>query len=87
MCDVFLMEIISYSDTVLEEYFFMLKNILTSILFQAQEKLGPVDLLVNCAGTSVTGKFEAIEVNSFEVSEHSFLFHRMNELVFSHSKK
>lgn len=87
MCDVFLMEIISYSDTVLEEYFFMLKNILTSILFQAQEKLGPVDLLVNCAGTSVTGKFEAIEVNSFEVSERSFLFHRMNELVFSHSKK
>ncbi|XP_071660627.1 3-ketodihydrosphingosine reductase isoform X2 [Patagioenas fasciata] len=33
---------------------------------QAQEKLGPVDMLVNCAGTSVTGKFEEIEVNSFE---------------------
>ncbi|NWH75016.1 KDSR reductase, partial [Piaya cayana] len=32
----------------------------------AQEKLGPVDMLVNCAGTSVTGKFEDIEVNSFE---------------------
>lgn len=41
-------------------------------LFQAQEKLGPVDMLVNCAGTSVTGKFEDIEVNSFEVSEHTF---------------
>uniref|UniRef100_A0A8B9QQH0 3-dehydrosphinganine reductase n=1 Tax=Anas platyrhynchos TaxID=8839 RepID=A0A8B9QQH0_ANAPL len=37
-----------------------------NVLKQAQEKLGPVDLLVNCAGTSVTGKFEAIEVNSFE---------------------
>lgn len=44
-------------------------------LFQAQEKLGPVDMLVNCAGTSVTGKFEDIEVNSFEVSEHTFLFY------------
>ncbi|POI30713.1 hypothetical protein CIB84_005536, partial [Bambusicola thoracicus] len=37
-----------------------------NVLKQAQEKLGPVDLLVNCAGTSVTGKFEDIEVNSFE---------------------
>lgn len=46
-------------------------------LFQAQEKLGPVDMLVNCAGTSVTGKFEDIEVNSFEVSEHTFLFDHM----------
>lgn len=45
--------------------------------FQAQEKLGPVDMLVNCAGTSVTGKFEDIEVNSFEVSEHTFLFHHI----------
>ncbi|OXB67412.1 hypothetical protein ASZ78_006005 [Callipepla squamata] len=38
---------------------------------QAQEKLGPVDLLVNCAGTSVTGKFEDIEVNSFEVKPYN----------------
>ncbi|RMC16054.1 hypothetical protein DUI87_08263 [Hirundo rustica rustica] len=37
-----------------------------NVLKQAQEKLGPVDMLVNCAGTSVTGKFEDIEVNSFE---------------------
>lgn len=44
-----------------------------SHLCQAQEKLGPVDMLVNCAGTSVTGKFEDIEVNSFEVSKHKFL--------------
>jgi len=44
-------------------------------LFQAQEKLGPVDMLVNCAGTSVTGKFEDIEVNAFEVSERTFLFY------------
>lgn len=34
-------------------------------------------MLVNCAGTSVTGKFEDIEVNSFEVSEHTFLSHHM----------
>lgn len=34
-------------------------------------------MLVNCAGTSVTGKFEDIEVNSFEVSEHTFLFYHM----------
>ncbi|KAM4684852.1 3-ketodihydrosphingosine reductase isoform 2-T2 [Amazona ochrocephala] len=37
-----------------------------NVLKQAQEKLGPVDMLVNCAGTSVTGKFEDIEVNCFE---------------------
>nr|XP_009919745.1 PREDICTED: 3-ketodihydrosphingosine reductase isoform X2 [Haliaeetus albicilla] len=37
-----------------------------NVLKQAQERLGPVDMLVNCAGTSVTGKFEDIEVNSFE---------------------
>ncbi|NXS96768.1 KDSR reductase, partial [Jacana jacana] len=37
-----------------------------NVLKQAQEKLGPVDMLVNCAGTSVTGKFEDIQVNSFE---------------------
>ncbi|XP_008978176.1 3-ketodihydrosphingosine reductase isoform X2 [Callithrix jacchus] len=33
---------------------------------QAQEKLGPVDMLVNCAGTSVSGKFEDLEVSTFE---------------------
>ncbi|XP_010226824.1 PREDICTED: 3-ketodihydrosphingosine reductase [Tinamus guttatus] len=41
-------------------------ELVENVLKQAQEKLGPVDLLVNCAGTSVTGKFEDIEVNSFE---------------------
>lgn len=35
---------------------------------QAQEKLGPVDMLVNCAGTSIAGKFEEIEVERFKVS-------------------
>lgn len=35
---------------------------------QAQEKLGPVDMLVNCAGTSVSGKFEEVEVDRFKVS-------------------
>ncbi|XP_054045617.1 3-ketodihydrosphingosine reductase isoform X3 [Rissa tridactyla] len=42
-----------------------------NVLKQAQEKLGPVDMLVNCAGTSVTGKFEDIEVNSFEVKPYN----------------
>uniref|UniRef100_A0A8D0L5G0 3-dehydrosphinganine reductase n=1 Tax=Sphenodon punctatus TaxID=8508 RepID=A0A8D0L5G0_SPHPU len=37
-----------------------------NVLKQAQEKLGPVDMLVNCAGTSVTGKFEDLEMNTFE---------------------
>ncbi|NWJ10973.1 KDSR reductase, partial [Crypturellus undulatus] len=41
-------------------------ELVENVLKQAQEKLGPVDLLVNCAGTSVTGKFEDIEVSSFE---------------------
>ena len=34
---------------------------------QAQEKLGPVDMLVNCAGTSFSGKFEEMEVERFKV--------------------
>uniref|UniRef100_A0A7N9AMN6 3-ketodihydrosphingosine reductase n=1 Tax=Mastacembelus armatus TaxID=205130 RepID=A0A7N9AMN6_9TELE len=33
----------------------------------AQEKLGPVDMLVNCAGTSVSGKFEEVEVDRFKI--------------------
>ncbi|CAK6966848.1 -ketodihydrosphingosine reductase [Scomber scombrus] len=33
---------------------------------QAQEKLGPVDMLVNCAGTSFSGKFEEMEVDRFK---------------------
>ncbi|XP_025049981.1 3-ketodihydrosphingosine reductase isoform X3 [Alligator sinensis] len=37
-----------------------------NVLKQAQEKLGPVDMLVNCAGTSITGKFEDLEMNCFE---------------------
>ncbi|XP_034980865.1 3-ketodihydrosphingosine reductase [Zootoca vivipara] len=35
-------------------------------LKQAQEKLGPVDMLVNCAGTSINGKFEDIDISKFE---------------------
>ncbi|KAB5579726.1 hypothetical protein PHYPO_G00198300 [Pangasianodon hypophthalmus] len=37
-----------------------------SVLKQAQEKLGPVDMLVNCAGTSVSGKFEELRVQHFQ---------------------
>ncbi|XP_032648303.1 3-ketodihydrosphingosine reductase isoform X2 [Chelonoidis abingdonii] len=37
-----------------------------NVLKQAQEKLGPVDMLINCAGTSITGKFEDLEVSCFE---------------------
>ncbi|XP_070605193.1 3-ketodihydrosphingosine reductase [Erythrolamprus reginae] len=36
------------------------------LLKQAQERLGPVDMLVNCAGTSMTGKFEEIDTSTFE---------------------
>uniref|UniRef100_A0A4W4F8P0 3-dehydrosphinganine reductase n=1 Tax=Electrophorus electricus TaxID=8005 RepID=A0A4W4F8P0_ELEEL len=32
-----------------------------SVIKQAQEKLGPVDMLVNCAGMSVSGKFEEVD--------------------------
>ncbi|XP_026531154.1 3-ketodihydrosphingosine reductase [Notechis scutatus] len=35
-------------------------------LKQAQERLGPVDMLVNCAGTSITGRFEEIDICRFE---------------------
>ncbi|XP_077412859.1 3-dehydrosphinganine reductase isoform X1 [Vanacampus margaritifer] len=37
-----------------------------SVIKQAQEKLGPVDMLVNCAGTSFSGKFEEVEVDRFK---------------------
>ena len=35
---------------------------------QAQEKLGPVDMLVNCAGSALSAKFEEVEVDRFRVS-------------------
>uniref|UniRef100_A0A8D0CEH9 3-ketodihydrosphingosine reductase n=1 Tax=Scleropages formosus TaxID=113540 RepID=A0A8D0CEH9_SCLFO len=38
-----------------------------SVIKQAQEKLGPVDMLVNCAGTSLSGKFEEMEVDCFKI--------------------
>ncbi len=43
---------------------------------QAQEKLGPVDMLVNCAGTSISGKFEEVEVDRFKVGtwEYTAIF-------------
>ncbi|XP_010728300.1 3-dehydrosphinganine reductase [Larimichthys crocea] len=37
-----------------------------SVIKQAQEKLGPVDMLVNCAGTSISGKFEDMDVDRFK---------------------
>ncbi|XP_061446388.1 3-ketodihydrosphingosine reductase [Rhineura floridana] len=36
------------------------------VLKQAQEKLGPVDMLINCAGTSANGKFEELDISRFE---------------------
>lgn len=36
-------------------------------VMQAQEKLGPVDMLVNCAGLAISGKFEDVEVDRFKV--------------------
>ncbi|RXM93783.1 3-ketodihydrosphingosine reductase [Acipenser ruthenus] len=33
---------------------------------QAQEKLGPVDMLVNCAGITVAAKFEEVKVDCFK---------------------
>ncbi|XP_069814221.1 3-ketodihydrosphingosine reductase isoform X2 [Dendropsophus ebraccatus] len=36
-----------------------------NVIKQAQEKLGPVDMLVNCAGTSIAGKFEEIDIERF----------------------
>uniref|UniRef100_A0A8C2KHW1 3-dehydrosphinganine reductase n=1 Tax=Cyprinus carpio TaxID=7962 RepID=A0A8C2KHW1_CYPCA len=33
---------------------------------KAQEKLGPVDMLVNCAGMSISGTFEEVGVDSFK---------------------
>ncbi|KAG9479436.1 hypothetical protein GDO78_012880 [Eleutherodactylus coqui] len=37
-----------------------------NVIKQAQEKLGPVDMLVNCAGTSIAGNFEEIEIDRFQ---------------------
>uniref|UniRef100_A0A8C5NCP5 3-ketodihydrosphingosine reductase n=1 Tax=Gouania willdenowi TaxID=441366 RepID=A0A8C5NCP5_GOUWI len=38
-----------------------------NVIKQAQEKLGPVDMLVNCAGTSISGKFEDVQVDRFKI--------------------
>uniref|UniRef100_A0A4W3HFT0 3-dehydrosphinganine reductase n=1 Tax=Callorhinchus milii TaxID=7868 RepID=A0A4W3HFT0_CALMI len=40
-------------------------DFLKSSVLWAQEKLGPVDMLINCAGKSVAAKFEDIEVGLF----------------------
>ncbi|OBS65833.1 hypothetical protein A6R68_05627 [Neotoma lepida] len=47
---------------------------------QAQEKLGPVDMLVNCAGMSLSGKFEELEVSTFEVSDRCLLTLSQNDV-------
>uniref|UniRef100_A0A1A8NRP8 3-dehydrosphinganine reductase n=1 Tax=Nothobranchius pienaari TaxID=704102 RepID=A0A1A8NRP8_9TELE len=45
-----------------------------NVIKQAQEKLGPVDMLVNCAGTALAGKFEEMEVERFkELMELNYL--------------
>ncbi|XP_037538136.1 3-ketodihydrosphingosine reductase [Nematolebias whitei] len=45
-----------------------------NVIKQAQEKLGPVDMLVNCAGTAISGKFEEVEVERFkEMIEVNYL--------------
>ncbi|XP_030063371.1 3-ketodihydrosphingosine reductase [Microcaecilia unicolor] len=36
-----------------------------NVIKQAQEKLGPVDMLVNCAGFSIPGKFEDVDIDCF----------------------
>ncbi|KAM9666414.1 LOW QUALITY PROTEIN: 3-ketodihydrosphingosine reductase-like [Trichechus inunguis] len=41
-------------------------NQVKNVIKQAQEILGPVDVLVNCAGMSLSGKFEELEVSTFE---------------------
>lgn len=41
-------------------------NQVESVIKQAQEKLGPVDMLVNCAGMAISGKFEEVEVDRFK---------------------
>ncbi|XP_075389194.1 3-ketodihydrosphingosine reductase isoform X4 [Tenrec ecaudatus] len=41
-------------------------NQVENVIKQAQEKLGPVDMLVNCAGIAMAGKFEEVEVSAFE---------------------
>ncbi|XP_063494830.1 3-ketodihydrosphingosine reductase isoform X3 [Symphalangus syndactylus] len=46
-------------------------NQVENVIKQAQEKLGPVDMLVNCAGMAVSGKFEDLEVSAFEVKPYN----------------
>jgi len=36
-------------------------------LLQAVAELGPVDMLVNCAGISIPGEFDALTVDQFRV--------------------
>lgn len=52
---------------------------------QAQEKLGPVDMLVNCAGMSISGKFEEVEVDRFKVSNLVYMV-KFTELVLTVTK-
>ncbi|KAM9307970.1 3-ketodihydrosphingosine reductase [Gastrophryne carolinensis] len=36
-----------------------------NVIKQAQEKLGPVDMLVNCAGMAIAGTFEDLKIDQF----------------------
>lgn len=60
---------------LLSDSSFVFLNVCSDAFFQAQEKLGPVDMLINCAGMSVSGKFEDLEVSTFEVSKNLFFDH------------
>ncbi|MEE6465225.1 hypothetical protein FKM82_006495 [Ascaphus truei] len=42
-----------------------------NVIKQAQEKLGPVDMLVNCAGMAIAGNFEDIEIDQFAVKPYN----------------
>ncbi|KTG31386.1 hypothetical protein cypCar_00005558 [Cyprinus carpio] len=46
-------------------------NQVESVIKQAQEKLGPVDMLVNCAGMSISGTFEEVGVDSFKMKPYN----------------
>uniref|UniRef100_A0A8C7W9L8 3-dehydrosphinganine reductase n=1 Tax=Oncorhynchus mykiss TaxID=8022 RepID=A0A8C7W9L8_ONCMY len=61
-----------------------------SVIKQCQEKLGPVDMLVNCPGTSFSGKFEEVEVERFrslmEVNYLGSVYRRMGLIMFVSSQ-
>ena len=46
-------------------------------VLQASEVLGPIDILINCAGFAVCGLFEETSIEDFKVEFETKVYHQI----------